>query len=998
MHNPNHPIAGDADSWSSSVSLIAERIVSDIRPATTLVVGCGEGALVEAMRRQGVEAFGMDVSEDVIRALHTDIQPHCWVGAMTDPFPQDYDLIVCIEVLEQLDRYEADRVVANICHHTEDVLLSSTPLDLREAPRLSIHPPEYWVTLFGRHGFFRDVDFDASFIMPRAARFRRMEGPVVRVIGAYERHLWRLRRESSARRELTIEQRGELVEKEDRLLSLLGQLEERDVQLQELTARAEAYKSQLSELAAQLRAWERRWADLEASVGWALLQRLQHWRARLAPPGSDRDHLLEAAFDILRNPGASSVSDFFSLLREVSTRQMKILSMRMPWRTRRIQGETIQIEPVQPRAPVQEHQAEVDIIICVHNALSDVQRCLRSVLSHTSPPYSLILVDDGSNLETSNYLSKFADSHDATLLRNEKAKGYTGAANQGLGESSAEYVVLLNSDTVVTPEWLDRLIACAESDHQIGMAGPLSNTASWQSIPEIEREGDWAANPLPAGLIVEEMGQLVARYSGRLYPRVPFLNGFCLLIRRRMIREIGLFDEESFEGGYGEENDYALRAREAGWLLAVADDTYVYHAQSRSYSDQKRKRLSERASVLLVEKHGRKVVDEGVAFCRNDRVLEGIRARSRAMLERREWIERGRERFAGRRILFILPIAQPGGGANVVIDEAQAMRKMGIDACIFNLAVYRDAFELAYPALEIPTVYGSKATLVSLANEYDAVVATFNPSVEWLKPINQRQGRPVCGYYIQDFEPYMYPPNSESFQTAWDSYDLFPGLIRFTKTEWTRQEVQRQIGVDSAVVGGSVNLDLFRPRPRSGPDWPDRPLRVAAMVRPCSPYRAPELTMALLQRASREYRLEALIFGTSPDDPGFAELPRDFHWILGGVLNRRQVARLLNEADIFLDFSSHQAMGLTAMEAMACGAAVTVPESGGATSFARDEENSLVVDTSSSAACWEALQRLLEDAELRGRLQRNALAQICRFFPERPAFNMVSALLDSRAP
>ena len=1008
MHDPSHIIEGDADSWLSLVPLIAERIVSDIGPATTLIVGCGEGVLVEALRRRGVEAFGMDASEDVVQRVHTDIQPYCWVGSMTDPFPRHYDLIVCIEVLECLDTPEADRVVANICQYTDDVLFSSTPLDSRGVTRFSVQAPDYWATLFARQGFFRDVDFDTSFVMARAARFREVQEPIFRVVGVYERHLWRLRWETLARRELNIEQRGELAKKEDHLLSLKAQLEERDLQLvemrdrlDELMARFEAYKSQISELGArlkgreaQVREWERRWADLESGVGWALLQRLQHWRARLTPPGSDRDRLLEAAFHVLRRPGAPSISDFFSLLREVSTRQIKILSMRMPWRTRRGQGETIQIEPVQPCEPVQEHRGDVDIIICVHNALSDLERCLDSVLRYTTLPYSLILVDDGSNLETSNYLREFAGSEGATLLRNEDAKGYTGAANQGLRESSAEYVVLLNSDTVVTPDWLDRLIACAESDSQIGMVGPLSNTASWQSIPDIESEGDWAANALPADLTPEEMGQLVAQHSARLYPRVPFLNGFCLLIRHRMIHEVGLFDEENFGGGYGEENDYALRTREAGWTLAVADDAYVYHAQSRSYSDQKRKRLSERAGGRLVEKHGRKVVDEGVAFCRSDRVLEGIRARSRAMLARREWIERGRERFAGNRILFILPIAQPGGGANVVIDEAKAMRKMGVDARIFNLVTYREAFELAYPDLEIPTVYGTKAALVSLVNDYEAVVATFNPSVEWLRPIDQRQGRPVRGYYVQDFEPYMYPSDSESFQKAWESYDLFPDLVRFTKTEWTRQEVQRQIGVDSAVVGSSVNLDLFRPRPRSGPEWPDRPLRVAAMVRPNSPYRAPELTMALLQRASREYRLESLIFGTSLDDPGFAELPRDFRWTLAGVLKRRQVARFLNQADIFLDFSSHQAMGLTAMEAMACGAAVTVPESGGATSFARNEENSLVVDTSSTQSCWEALQQLLEDAQLRGRIQRNALAQICRFFPERPAFNIMSALLD----
>jgi len=156
--------------------------------------------------------------------------------------------------------------------------------------------------------------------------------------------------------------------------------------------------------------------------------------------------------------------------------------------------------------------------------------------------------------------------------------------------------------------------------------------------------------------------------------------------------------------------------------------------------------------------------------------------------------------------------------------------------------------------------------------------------------------------------------------------------------------------------------------------------------------------MELLRQASRRYggRVEIAVFGTSLGDSGFAELPRDFAWSFAGVLTQEQVAHLLNEVDIFVDFSSHQAMGLTALEAMACGAAVIVPERGGAVSFARHEGNSLVIDTSSPEACWHALQRLIEDHPLRSRLQRNALVEIPDFFPERPAFNILNVLFGAK--
>lgn len=168
------------------------------------------------------------------------------------------------------------------------------------------------------------------------------------------------------------------------------------------------------------------------------------------------------------------------------------------------------------------------------------------------------------------------------------------------------------------------------------------------------------------------------------------------------------------------------------------------------------------------------------------------------------------------------------------------------------------------------------------------------------------------------------------------------------------------------------------------------------MIRPEAPYREPKRTMELLQRISERYRQDVapVLFGTTLDDPGFAALPRNFPWKLAGVLHQRQVARLMNEVDVFVDFSSHQAMGLTAMEAMGCGVAVIVPQLGGAASFARHGENCLIVDTLSVEACWQALRSLIEDHTLRIKLQRNALIDTCDHFPERPAYKILGALFD----
>ena len=645
--------------------------------------------------------------------------------------------------------------------------------------------------------------------------------------------------------------------------------------------------------------------------------------------------------------------------------------------------------------PLKPHFIDTDIVICVHNALPDVRRCLESVVRYTSQPHSLILVDDGSDEDCLLYLENFAKNHQAVLIRNEHARGYTFAANQGMQWSNADYVVMLNSDTVVTSDWLDRLIACAESDAKIGLVGPLSNAASWQSVPEILIDGQFAENKLPDSISLEDFGKLTAQYSTRLYPRVPFLNGFCLLIKRKLIEQIGYFDEEAFGRGYGEENDYALRAKIGGWDLAVADDAYVYHAGSRSYSHERRAELCKHAGKTLIKKYGQSKVDRMISSCRWDRVMEGIRARNRVMMARQELICQGRSRWRGKKVLFLLPGASNSGGGHVVLDEGEAMRDMGVDVTVLNLAQHKYGFEQAYPDNPLPMIFvDQESQIPELLTDFDAVIATLYKSVGWMRRSTDGNGDFLRVYYVQDFEPYFFTEGSEAYEEALQSYTRYVDMIRLTKTPWNREILNKHLGVDCALIGPSVNIDLHRPRRRPGPEWPDRPLRIAAMIRPNSPHRAGSLTLEILRETYRVHSrsVEIVLFGCDKKALSAFDVPLDFPYQQFGVLPRAQLAALLNEIDVFVDFSHWQAMGLTAMEAMCYGSAVIVPKRGGAKSFVRHQENGLIVDTDSKSECLRALCRLVTDTELRTHLQRRAIVDICEFYQERAAFSVLDAV------
>lgn len=199
-----------SDVWLNLFNAFAEKIDIGIQPKSVLDAGCAMGFLVEALRNRGVKAWGVDISEYAISNVSPEIKEFCWKGSVSEPFPQKYDLIVSIEVLEHLQKTDSEKAVSNLCQHSDDILFSSTPNDYKEVSHFNVQPPEYWAELFAKEGFFRDVDFDASFITPWAVRFRKVDEPVHRTIRNYERKFWLLWKENSDLRNLSLEMREEL--------------------------------------------------------------------------------------------------------------------------------------------------------------------------------------------------------------------------------------------------------------------------------------------------------------------------------------------------------------------------------------------------------------------------------------------------------------------------------------------------------------------------------------------------------------------------------------------------------------------------------------------------------------------------------------------------------------------------------------------------------------------------------------------------------------------
>jgi D-inositol-3-phosphate glycosyltransferase len=191
------PYRDGAPQWQTYFGRIADLIVSEIGPKTVLDAGCAIGFLVDALRQRNVEAWGIDISEYAIRHVPERVRAFCWTDSVTDELDRDYDLIVCLEVLEHLPPHLAPIAIGNFSRHTNGVVFSASPDGFRDPTHLNVRPTDYWVELFGRHGFFRNLDLDASVVAPQAIHFVRAGQTAVSIARAYEKWHWNTRAELS---------------------------------------------------------------------------------------------------------------------------------------------------------------------------------------------------------------------------------------------------------------------------------------------------------------------------------------------------------------------------------------------------------------------------------------------------------------------------------------------------------------------------------------------------------------------------------------------------------------------------------------------------------------------------------------------------------------------------------------------------------------------------------------------------------------------------------
>lgn len=220
----------------------------------------------------------------------------------------------------------------------------------------------------------------------------------------------------------------------------------------------------------------------------------------------------------------------------------------------------------------------IDIIVPVLNQPALTTACLRSIEEHTLD-YRLIYVDNGSDA----ILQAELDRHPHILVRHHRNMGFIKAVNAGLTLATAEYIVLLNNDTEVVPGWMDKLKAPLLADSSIAAVGPLTTAVDcWQGKEQLQ-EG-W-----------------------RVLPKSAMLAFFCVMFRRSAVEQVGLLDE-AFGVGLADDDDYCMRLKKAGFLLALAHNLVIPHHHRSTfkllYSDEEIERMTEDGRAMYKRKHG----------------------------------------------------------------------------------------------------------------------------------------------------------------------------------------------------------------------------------------------------------------------------------------------------------------------------------------------------------------------------------------------------------
>lgn len=655
----------------------------------------------------------------------------------------------------------------------------------------------------------------------------------------------------------------------------------------------------------------------------------------------------------------------------------------------------------------------IDIVIPVHNEWHVLRPCLESVEAFTSYPNArIVILDDGSDEFVRGRIERWAAGPrrmSVEVKRNETALGFVQNANRGLRETDGDFVALLNSDTVVTPSWLERLVNAISSDPRIACVMPMSNQCSFHSVD------------IPMGWNIFQYSADLGRHMQRTCFDAVTVGGFCLLMRREALDDVGLYDE-IYGRGYGEESDWCMRARRRGWRVTGAEDVFVYHRGKVSFKTFKDETFREGNYQTFMSRYGAEysaamsqyqrrnalgpvrnayvrmespsappvlsafvdrmrqggpghAVTEAGRYVRDHGGARQIPAlvRERGLVRSRNSrhpMPKGMQSRQRPRVTYVLEKFAIAGGVLSIVQLVNRLQLLGWDAKIATHHDHDQSRLDAYMLYHHPYVFPTLEALVENFPASDVVVASLWSTAATVDRIVKRMPSAVPWYFIQDDERnFFHELDHAGQQRVVESWGLIPN--RIVKSQWLRSQIA-EFGHETHIVPVGFDQDSFY----CHADPAKRPLRILAMVRPRTPRRGFERTLRTMAKVkAARPEVEIALFGCET----LADYRLPFEYTDLGEIPNERLRAIYNTAAIVLDLSDYQALGRIGLEGMACGAATVLTKFGGITEYIRAGVNTLAVDPEDEASVVNAVLRLVDDPALRARLVAEGIRTVERF-------------------
>jgi len=627
-------------------------------------------------------------------------------------------------------------------------------------------------------------------------------------------------------------------------------------------------------------------------------------------------------------------------------------------------------------APAKVSTAELSgtwIVVCVHNRPDVTMPCLRALHERTPREVGILIVDDASDAYTKVALRRFAkkcraEGRRCGGIRHDENVRYTRAINSGFSaafESGATWAISLNSDTLVTPGWIEEMLLVGRSE-DVGMVCPYMSNAALLTF-----------GMLPGVSYIEMAARLAHIARGRSVDAVTPV-GACMAVRRELWAEIGPFDVERCPQGYGEECHFwaiavgsiadrrkrfpERKLSNRSWRTLVACGAYIYHLSHASYGRDANE-LEKRAVIDFKSEHGN--------------LLEARRIRALNVDPQPELIAKLRTiRSKGERprLYFYLPHIQLCGGMLALANIVNGLIERDIDAAVAYSWDAKHSLNLIPMRAAAIRVDPEPSKWVATGGSANAIVmATAWFTGDWVTRLSRSVSGILPGAFVQDLESLFVKQDGrpEYPHGPPQAYlDLVRGPRSVVNSNWVRKAMRSELHVDAAeYIPIGVDTDLFYDRGlRSA--GKDR-VQVLAMYRPETPRRGDALLREIYGKLHAK-------FGKHVDlaTYGSYSLLGDVPVTQLGILPQSELARHMATTHVLIEPSSVQGWGMPGQEAMASGACLVSTDNGGIGNYGQHEKNCLIANASGMFA---AVCRAIEDRPLRIQLGMQAVEDMQAF-------------------